>query len=129
MKYTNKVIGDLGEKAAVKFLKKNKYKILETNFSSKTGEIDIICVNKNYVVFVEVKTRKVDGLASGVYAVNDKKQQHIIKTASAYLFDNKSDKQPRFDVIEVEFDEKLGSAKVTDHIVDAFVQGGKYAIF
>ena len=129
MNYSKKDIGLIGEKVAVKFLKKNKYKIIETNFSSKTGEIDIICENKKFIVFVEVKTRKKDSLVSGVFAVNSKKQQHIIKTAHSYLFDNESEKQPRFDIIEVEFDEKTGIANVTEHYIDAFSQGGEYAVF
>ena len=50
-------IGNLGEKAAAKFLIKNKYKIIQVNYSNKHGEIDIICTDKDYIVFVEVKLK------------------------------------------------------------------------
>ncbi len=125
---SKKTIGDLGEKTAVKFLKKNKYKIVETNFSAKTGEIDIICKNKDFIVFVEVKTRKKDSLVNGVFAVNKRKQSHILKTASFYLKLNKIDKQPRFDIIEVVINSD-GKYTVVEHYENAFIQGGDYAIF
>ena len=51
-------IGAKGEKAAAKFLKKNGYRIVKKNFYSAHGEIDIIAENKEYLVFVEVKSRK-----------------------------------------------------------------------
>lgn len=124
-----KTVGNLGEKAACKFLKKNKYKIIETNFSNKYGEVDIICENKEYIVFVEVKTRSKDGLDSGVYAVNKTKQHHIIKTAHTFLQTYITDKQPRFDIIEVKFDSDKNSYTIADHYIDAFSQGGYYAVF
>ena len=126
--FHKKEIGNAGENTALLFLKKNKYKILDTNFSAKTGEIDIICQNKDFIVFVEVKTRKKGTQVTGVYAVDKKKQLHIIKTADIYLKKHKCKKQPRFDIIEVEFDSS-GVYYVTNHYVDAFKQGGAYAIF
>ena len=56
----NKIIGNYGEDIAVKFLQKNKYKIIERNFLCKCGEIDIIAKDKNILVFVEVKSRTND---------------------------------------------------------------------
>lgn len=122
-----KAVGGLGEKAAVVYLKKQKYKILDTNYSTKYGEIDIICCNKEHIVFVEVKTRKKDSLVKGVYAVDWCKQQHIIKNAYLYLETNKVNKQPRFDIIEVEY--SCDDYSVINHYIDAFTQGGEYAIF
>lgn len=126
--FSKKAIGDTGEVTAVKFLKKNKYKVLHTNYKTKLGEIDIICENKDYIVFVEVKTRKSGTAIPGVYSVNNKKQYHIIKTASMYLNKNSIKKQPRFDIIEVEFCDD-GSYKVKEHYIDAFMQGGSYGVF
>lgn len=125
---SKKSVGELGEKTAIKFLKKNKYKIRVKNFISKYGEIDIICENKEYIVFVEVKTRKVNTIISGVYAVNTAKQNHIFKTATVYMNTYHIDKQPRFDIIEVEYDEN-GKACVKEHFINAFEQGGAYAVF
>lgn len=125
--FKNKVIGKQGENTAVKFLKKNKYKILDINFVAKTGEIDIICKNKDFIVFVEVKTRDKEHLVDGVYAVNKTKQLHIIKTANLYLNKNKTKLQPRFDIIEVEYNGD--DYAVVNHYVNAFSQGGDYAVF
>jgi len=126
---SNKSLGKIGENIAIKYLKKNKYRIVEANYATKAGEIDIICENKKCIVFVEVKTRKKDSLVSGVYAVNKKKQYHIFKAASSYISAKNIKKQPRFDIIEVEFDENNNCAQVAEHYVDAFSQGGSYAVF
>ena len=126
--FSKKEVGNLGENTAVKFLKKNRFKILERNYKTKFGEIDIICENSEYIVFVEVKTRKQGTPIPGYTAVNYKKQQHIIKTASMYLFESKSLKQPRFDIIEVEYCSD-GTAFVKEHYEDAFWQRGDYGVF
>ena len=124
-----KIIGNSGEKTAVKFLKKNKYRILKTNYTCRYGEIDVICTDKKYIIFVEVKTRKKDTLVSGVYAVNKKKQFNIFKSAHTYILKNNVEKQPRFDIIEVEYNSVDNSYNVCEHYVNAFIQGGDYAIF
>lgn len=126
--FGKKAVGNSGENTAVKFLKKNKYKIIETNYKLKVGEIDIICENKEYIVFVEVKTRRSDSMISGVYSVDRLKQNHILKTASAYLSGNETVKQPRFDIIEVEYLSD-GTSRVKEHFKNAFIQGGSYGVF
>ena len=94
-------IGDIGEKVSRKYLKKNKYKIVAKNYNTKYGEIDIVAEDKNYIVFVEVKTRHKDSMTSAADAVNRQKQIRIIKTASLYLAENETEKFCRFDVCEV----------------------------
>lgn len=100
-KFSTQSIGEAGEEYAVKFLKKKKYKILERNYRKRYGEIDIIAENKNYIVFVEVKTRHIDSMTNAADAVNRQKQHKIIKTASLYLAENETEKFCRFDVCEV----------------------------
>lgn len=100
-KFSTQKIGETGEKYAAEFLKKKKYKIIERNYRKRYGEIDIIAENKNYVVFVEVKTRHTDSMTLAVDAVNRQKQLKIIKTASLYLAENETEKFCRFDVCEV----------------------------
>ena len=56
-KVRNKIEGDRGEILAVEFLKKKGYKVVETNYTNKLGEIDIIALDKKTLVFVEVKCR------------------------------------------------------------------------
>lgn len=100
-KFSTQNIGDIGEEYAVKFLIKKKYNILERNYRKRYGEIDIIAENKNYIVFVEVKTRHTASMTSAADAVNRQKQLKIIKTASLYLAENETEKFCRFDVCEV----------------------------
>ena len=98
----NKIIGNMAEFAAQNFLKEKGYTIIDLNFRSKTGEIDIIAYDKSYIVFIEVKYRK--NLKNGMprEAVNYKKQSKIIKTAQYYLMiKNIYNKDCRFDVIEL----------------------------
>ena len=112
--FHKKLLGKLGEKQAVKFLKKNKYKILETNYKRLTGEIDVIALDGDCVVFVEVKTRTSDAFGMPSEAVNLQKQVKIQKTAQYYLVENGLLDMPcRFDVIEI-----LG--KEINHINNAF---------
>ena len=84
-----KELGDAGEKIARLYLERNKYKIVETNFRGKQGEIDIIAKDKNELVFIEVKTRKSIKYGKPAEAVNYIKQNHIYKTAEYYIFKNK----------------------------------------
>ena len=101
MKFTTKEIGNIGETYTVKYLKKHGYKILERNYLKRYGEIDIVAENKEYLVFVQVKTRNINTLVRGGEAVNYHKRQCLIKTALAYLSEHKVDKFCRFDVSEV----------------------------
>lgn len=93
--------GSFGEAVAVKHLKKQGYKIVECNFHSKFGEIDIIAKHEEYYVFIEVKTRKNDMFGGGASAVGLSKQNKIRKTAEVYLQEKKLDTAVRFDVVEV----------------------------
>ncbi|MBR5192395.1 MAG: YraN family protein [Clostridia bacterium] len=104
----------MGENQAVKYLKKQKCKILEKNYKNYIGEIDIICKDKEYTVFVEVKTRVNDSFGAPSEAVNRQKQQKYFKVATEYLQKRGLLETPcRFDVIEIE-DGKI------NHIKDAF---------
>lgn len=123
------MFGAFGEKCAVKFLKKKHYKILEKNYKTKLGEIDIIARDKEYIVFIEVKSRDADPLLSGVYAVDQKKRRHIMRTAAFYLSQNRCELQPRFDILEIEIDRKNQKTVSYNHIENAFMQEGDYAPF
>ena len=119
-------IGSRGENFAKEYLILNGYNIVATNFHSKYGEIDIIAEIDRYIVFVEVKTRKISSLVSPAEAVTRPKQNKIIKTAFVYLESTNIDKQPRFDVIEVTFENKNMNI---NHIKNAFYQEEDYASF
>lgn len=97
--------GQWGETKAKDYLLTNGYSIVEQNYHSKFGEIDIIAQKDNIVCFVEVKTRKKykhNLYGYPVEAVNYSKQQKLIKTAQDYLSINYSEiLSYRFDIIEV----------------------------
>ncbi len=101
-KAKNKIKGDIGEIDAVEFLEKKKFKILQTNFKTKFGEIDIIALDGKTIVFVEVKRRSTLAFGRPIEAVDYRKQQKIRKVAEFYLMiKHKSDSDVRFDVMEI----------------------------
>lgn len=101
----NRNIGTLGETIAEKFLLKQGYKILERNYYCKLGEIDIIAKDKDYIVFIEVKTRYDNYYGSPAESVTAYKQYRIHKTAQVYIMFKKLDSfNFRFDVIEIKLD-------------------------
>ena len=119
-------IGRKGEKIAANFLKKNGYRILETNKHLSHNEIDIIALNKEYILFVEVKTRTVSPNVESRFgppsvAVDRRKQKRLLQAAKDYLSCAKqSFPQPRMDVIEVYLDQSTGKEFRIHHIPNAF---------
>lgn len=112
--------GRFGEEAAVEYLKKKKYKILDINFRCKIGEVDIVARDKSTIVFIEVKSRQSNQYGYPSEAVNYHKQRKISKVALYYLQSKKLfkyDYDVRFDVIEIL--DYLIDVKI-NHIVNAF---------
>ena len=104
MKINKRTIGAQGEEMACHYLEQANYKILERNFRSKSGEIDIIALDleKDYIVFIEVKYRKNKAYGYPRESVNYYKQRNITKVASYYLLrKNAFHKNCRFDVVEI----------------------------
>lgn len=100
--------GDLGEIFAVKLLLKNKYKILTRNFRSKFGEIDIVAMDKDTLVFIEVKTRWSKKYGKPEEAVTPKKLSNIKRTADFYcLLHKNAPKKKRIDVVAIEAEEGM----------------------
>lgn len=98
-----KNFGSLGEKLAVDFLAKNGYRILASNYRvGRLGEIDIIAWEKEYICFIEVKTRKSVFFGLPCEAVNRRKQDKITRLASFYINQYKlNGRNVRFDVVEI----------------------------
>lgn len=95
-------IGKEGEDIAIRYLEKNNYLIIERNFRCRQGEIDIIALDKEELVFVEVKTRTNLSYGKPGEAVNDVKKKHIKNAIEYYLYKNYiQDMYIRIDVIEV----------------------------
>ena len=94
--------GESGETIAVKFLKKNGYKIIERNYRCKLGEIDIIAQESRVLAFVEVKTRRTDEFGGPKWAVTPQKQRKISMVALNYLKETEQmGRKARFDVVAI----------------------------
>ena len=97
-----KSLGDLGEKVAQKFLRKQGYRIVEVNYRCIGGEIDIIATDKKTLVFVEVRSKSniVHGLP--VETIDQKKQNKIRYAAQQYIYKNNLEEMfCRFDVVSI----------------------------
>jgi putative endonuclease len=79
-----KTTGALGEKLATKYLKKRGYRILARNYSTDSGEIDIVAYDHGVIAFVEVKTRTTDEFGPPESAVTPHKMQQIQRVARQY---------------------------------------------
>lgn len=106
MKMDPKEIGAYGEQLVARHMGTNGCMVLGTNYSCNDGEIDVIALEGDILVFTEVKTRKKDAWVSGEEAITREKQRKILKTALHYLEENQMDLQPRFDVGVVVYDEE-----------------------
>ena len=104
--------GDAGEAYTAKLVQEMGMRILERNFLSRTGEIDLIARHGECVCFIEVKTRKQESMIPGEWAVTAAKQRKIIKTALYWLTMRGNQLQPRFDVCVVTTDK---SGKPVSH--------------
>ncbi len=100
----NKQIGDLGEQLAADFLIKNGYTVLERNYRTPYGELDIIAKDRDTVVFVEVKTRSTDRFGTGFDAITKKKQATLLNCAAHYADAMGLDCPLRIDAIEIMLD-------------------------
>lgn len=94
--------GKKSESEAVEHLVKNGYRILEQNFRTKVGEIDIIAKDGDTIVFVEVKARRSDCFGNPKFAITSKKRQKISMAALYYLkAKQQSNAKARFDVVTI----------------------------
>lgn len=128
-KTEKRITGDIGEEYTCLYLKKNGYKILSRNFTTKFGELDIVASNNTYVVFVEVKTRQKNPIARPCLSVNKSKQIKIMRCAYLYLKANRLNLQPRFDIAEVYLKSSSSELHHINYIKSAFIQEGDYANF
>ena len=99
-------VGGEGEKRVAAFLRKRGFNVIKRNYQCRYGEIDIIAENDEYILFVEVKTRKENAFISGALAVDSHKRSRMTLSAQDYISKTFNDKQPRFDVAEVTAFEK-----------------------
>ncbi|MBU1031899.1 YraN family protein [Patescibacteria group bacterium] len=99
MKLDNRQTGYFAENLAVEALKKKDYQILETNFGSRFGEIDIIAKDKDTLVFVEVKAKKGLDYGSPEEMISRHKLKRVQNMAAVYM--KGEDKSCRIDVVAI----------------------------
>jgi putative endonuclease len=98
-------IGQKGEDLAFELLKKKGYKVLERNYKSSLGEIDLVAREGKTLVFVEVKTRLSSDFGSAKWAVGPRKQRKLSIVALDYLKRySLVDQAARFDVVAIDLD-------------------------
>lgn len=114
------IIGEGGEKLAVRYLRLRGNKILERNYRCKLGEIDIIAKHKDLLVFIEVRSRSEPFLADPVSTVDEIKIARTINAARYYLMENRLVDTPcRFDVLAISLRQnKRPSIKHIPHAFD-----------
>ena len=113
-----KVKGSYGERLAAEFLKRQGYTVIEKNYLKNGGELDIVALKDEVVVFIEVKTRYSYVMGEPALAVDLFKQMKIIKGAEGFMSENKRflNCSFRFDVIEV----MPRKTEMINHIKNAF---------
>ncbi len=122
-------LGQRGEAAAAKYLKKLGYKLLAQSSRNKLGELDLIALDGNRIVFVEVKTRRSTDAGHPSEAVDQKKQAKITTLALAYLKRHRMLDQPtRFDVIAITWPSDDGEPKI-EHYKNAFEATGRNSMY
>lgn len=109
--------GSIAEQRAVELLERRGYRIVECNYRSKLGELDIIARDGNTLVFVEVRSRRDDRFGNAVDAVGWHKQRKVSRVAMQYIAWRKPRfVNARFDVVAITGDELV-------HIKDAWRLG------
>lgn len=109
-------IGKRGEDIAVEFLKKKGHKILERNFRKSYGEIDIISIHQNTLVFTEVKTRTSNQFGTPFESITSWKLKSLVKTAQLYKASHpKLPSALRIDAVSVKLLEN-GEAESIEHM-------------
>jgi putative endonuclease len=119
MTQTRKNTGKRGEALAAGFLRQRAYHILDTNWRTNSGEIDIIAQKDKTLVFVEVRTRRATSTETAFASITPAKRAKLIKSAYAYLNTHSiSDDTPwRIDVIAVAL--WHGQPPQIEHVEDA----------
>jgi len=95
-------LGRLGEEKSIRYLQDKGYKILERNYKTKLGELDIIARDSETICFIEVKTRSFQDKGDPLESITSDKQHRLSKLALSYLkINNLLNRKARFDVVSV----------------------------
>ncbi len=116
-----RIAGEKGEHKAVKYLQSNGYTIVARNFRNRKGEIDIIGIKDDLLIFFEVKSGKNTGIESLEYSLNQRKRGRIVSTSKDFLRQTSKYNgcKIRYDVLFVQ-----DNKNDINHIENAFFEGG-----
>ena len=127
--FPKKTLGQRGEAAAARYLRHRGYKILARGDRFAPGELDLVALDRDTIVFVEVKTRQSDEMGHPAEAVNDQKQRRLTKLAVTFLKRHGLLERPaRFDVIAITWPAAQRSPTI-EHIASAFDAVGKWELY
>lgn len=120
-KLTRQQKGKIGEEEACRWLVKQGYSILQRNWRCRSGEVDIIAVREDLLIFVEVRSRSSNsGFGTPQESVDQRKMQQVRSTAAVYIqMSGEHTRQIRFDVIAVMMNH-FGKIMSIDHLENAF---------
>ncbi|WP_462323284.1 YraN family protein [Desulfoplanes sp.] len=120
-------VGRFGEDVACDYLTENGYRVLERNWRTRKGELDIICTRDGELVFVEVKTRGEGCLGEPGEAVDVRKKTRLVKAAYAYLTQKKLWQTPaRFDLVGLRMHPDYVQVEHEKNVIDASeIMGGR----
>ena len=107
--------GKLGEDLAKEFLAKNGYKIIEKNWHTRYGEIDLVAENKEWCVIVEVRTKIGERFGAPEETLDYRKMQKLLRNAKAYTAIHKVKKPYRIDAICVVLNKESGLERITHY--------------
>jgi len=122
-----RAVGARGEKVAAAYLRREGYTILERNFTTTLGEIDLIVFRDGVIAFVEVRSLMAPGMVDPLETVTRRKQQRVIRAAQQYAALHglaEEDVELRFDVVSVLLQEGKRGGEVR-HVVGAFGQSAR----
>ncbi len=120
-KHSNTKKGKLTEDVALQYLLKLNHTILETNWSGKKAELDIISQKDGILIFTEVKSRKDEEFGDPATSVTKRKQKLLVSAATSYMDHIDYDGDFRFDIITIT-GYQLNTCNL-EHYEDAFFPG------
>ncbi len=123
-------LGPAGERLAARFLQRQGYRILARGHRQRLGEIDLIALDHDCLVFVEVKTWKSAAGGDPSQAVDRRKQEKLTRAALIYLKQRRLLDQPaRFDVVSIVWPAQAGSQPTIRHFPHAFEAVGQWQLY
>ena len=129
--FSRQDVGKRGEKIAARYLKKKGYRVVGKNLHFGKNELDLVVKNKDFLAFVEVKTRSYEQKEDAeqhrpALAVDQEKRVRTVQAAKAYLRAHPTSLCPRLDVIEVYLDRQNRNKPFKiNHIEAAFAANGR----